>query len=249
MHEKGRQTLLKVKGARIVRRRQSGSAFELVVPEFHLKRGEMVCVVGESGCGKSTLLDFLALVLRPEEIKQFKLTIGDFNLEIDRFWKNGEEKKLSDIRRKHLGYVLQTGGLLPFLSVRQNLLLPSRLNQKKDVKNRLLRLSRQIGIQSLLDEKPKSLSGGQRQRVAILRAVLHRPEIVLADEPTAAVDRKRAQRIIDQFKELSKRQETSIIMVTHDEKLVENVADRWFGFKMEYPRRGLIKSSLYEIHH
>ena len=249
MSYKGKISLLEVEGARIVRKRQSGSAFELVVPEFRLEMGEMVCVVGESGCGKSTLLDFLALVLKPEEIKCFKLTVGDGRLDIDRFWKYGREKELSDIRRQHLGYVLQTGGLLPFLSVRQNLLLPSRLNQKKDVKKRLQRLSTQIGIDNILDEKPKGLSGGQRQRVAILRAILHRPKIVLADEPTAAVDRKRAQRIIDQFKELSAIQETSVIMVTHDEKLVERVADRWFGFEVEYPRKGLIRSHLYEIHH
>ncbi len=248
MSSEEQQLLLKVKGARIVRKRQSGSTFELLVPAFYLKRGEMACVVGESGCGKSTLLDFLALVLRPQEIESFFIFPNNSQqINIGELWNKDNDKDISQVRRRYLGYVLQTGGLLPFLTLRENFYLPIRLNKLKGLSKRIEFFSKILGIYRFLDEKPQSLSGGQRQRAAILRALIHKPLVVFADEPTAAVDRKRALDIINQFKKMAREEMASVVMVTHDRHLVKDVADRWFGFKLDYPSKTLICSTCYEI--
>ncbi len=248
MDNVGLCNLMQIKGAQIVRRRQSGATFELQVPEFSVNAGQMVCVVGESGCGKSTLLDFLALVLRPKLVDSFKIYLDNrYFIDVARLWKRGKDDELAKIRRRYLGYVLQTGGLLPFLTVRQNLALPARLKKESGFEGRISFLAKQIGLEKFLDEKPKGLSGGQRQRAAILRAIIHKPAVIFADEPTAAVDRKRALEIISQFKLLAVRQRAAVVMVTHDRHLVENVADRWFGFNLEYPKRDLILSKCYEM--
>ncbi len=239
--------VLKLEGARIVRKRQSGTTFELLVSEFFVCSGQMTCVVGESGCGKSTLLDFLALVLRPKELVSFNIKRGDEAIDIASMWSNGKDGKLAWVRRHFIGYVLQTGGLLPFLTVRENLMLPARLKGMKGQASKLESMASKMGIGSFLQAKPSTLSGGQRQRVAILRAMMHDPLIILADEPTAAVDRKRALKIIEDFRSLAARQGTAIVMVTHDQELVKDVADRWYSFKLDYPDDGIILSRCFEI--
>ncbi len=215
-------------------REQSGSRFELVLPTFSVARGEFVALVGQSGCGKSTLLDLLALISRPTRAQSYRMHLAGGEVQdIAALWQRQDEQALASIRRRHLGYVLQTGGLLPYLSVRDNLLLPIRLNRLAGGRERILSMSRRFGVEDCLSRLPESLSGGQRQRVAILRALAHAPSIVLADEPTAAVDRGRAFQIVQDFRTLARQEGLAIIMVTHDLDLVRGVADASYGFEVE----------------
>lgn len=217
-----------------VLREQGNSSFELKIPEFSVSPGNFIAVTGESGCGKSTLLDLLALVLRPAIEGEFLFqTESRFATDINALWQYHGEDRLAEIRRSQLGYVPQSGGLLPFLSLRRNVYLPPRLNQQHGFQKRIDHLSEQLGIDTLLDRMPHSLSGGQRQRAAILRAMAHQPDLILADEPTAAVDSVRARRIMAQFHELAQLQNTAIVMVTHDESLVAENCDARYGFVVD----------------
>ncbi len=229
------------------RREQGDSAFELRVPELDLHGGEFVALVGESGCGKSTLLDVLALVLRPTEVDRFTLydRVGSRLVDVGAMWRHDDQDGLARQRRELLGYVLQSGGLLPFLSVRRNIGLPQRL--KSGQGGGLEDLATRMGIAELLERKPASLSGGQRQRVAILRAMAHRPAIILADEPTAAVDRSRARAIMADFRALAKAEGSAIVMVSHDMQLVEEFADRIFTYELESPSNHLTVSTCSEM--
>ena len=207
--------------------------FELEIPRLCIWPGDFVAVVGPSGCGKSTFLDLLGLALKPSRCGVFSMTIGRETMADT--WDIGslDESGLAALRRTHIGYVLQNGGLLPFLSVRENIELTARLNGCRDYGRRTEELAGYLGISDQLGKKPQQLSGGQRQRAAIARSLVHRPAIVLADEPTAAVDRPNAIEIRDQFKKLASQSGTSVLMVTHDEALVRPVVDRMLGFEVE----------------
>ena len=241
-----KDNLLEMKGM-FKSRHQGGATFELSVPAVSLHAGEFIAVVGESGCGKSTLLDILALVLRPPQCERFCLqqpesTEPSNRLDISALWDTLDEKSLANIRRNHLGYVLQTGGLLAFLTVWQNLQLPMRVKGVFQDRIKIDDLVRRMGVEGLLGIKPQFLSGGQRHRVAILRALVHKPAIVLADEPTAAVDKSRARKIVQDFQSLAKDEGTAIVMVTHDQGLVADVADRVFGFEVSQESESMTRS-------
>jgi putative ABC transport system ATP-binding protein len=211
-------------------REKAGQRFELQVPSFVLQPGEFLALIGTSGCGKSTLLDMLALVLRPTSAESFTLHLPH--------WPEPHEVMalpevvLAGVRRAEIGYVLQTGGLLPFLTVRENVMLPCRLNGMGRVDQDIEALVERLGIADQLTKKPQFLSSGQRQRVAIARALSHRPVLVLADEPTAAVDRPTALDICATFRELTQQVGMTLCMVTHDEGLVVDMADRVFSFEV-----------------
>jgi putative ABC transport system ATP-binding protein len=209
-------------------REKAGQRFELEVPSFLMQPGEFLALVGASGCGKSTLLDILALVLRPTSAETFTLHLPHWQ-EPHQVMALSEEA-LAGIRRAEIGYVLQTGGLLPFLTVKDNIMLPCRLKGIGGIEKEFQALVERLGIADQLTKKPQFLSSGQRQRVAIARALIHRPALVLADEPTAAVDRPTAFDIRDTFKELTLQMGMTLCMVTHDEGLVVDMADHVFSF-------------------
>ena len=223
-------------------RAKGGSVFELSVPSLDIRRGEFVAIVGASGCGKSTLLDMLGLVLGPSECREFSLRVGGQNHSLMEMG----EASLARLRRAHLGYVLQTGGLLPFLTVSNNVHLPCRLNAQRDGQGQVTALLERLKIGDQAHKKPQFLSGGQRQRAAIARALAHRPPVVLADEPTAAVDKFTALEIRDQFKELTANLGITLVMVTHDEALVSQTADRMLTFQVESLGEGHTRSTLRE---
>lgn len=214
------------------RRSQGDSVFELRVPELDIPGGQLVAVVGASGCGKSTLLDLLALVMEPTEVQQFQLNPDPElpSIDIADLWESGAEVRLAALRRNHLGYVLQTGGLLPFLTVRENILLPARVKGLPAPHAELVELAERLGLASYLARYPDALSIGQRQRAAILRALLHQPRLVLADEPTAAVDKTRAVQIMAEFHGLARERGVTVVLVTHDLDLITDLADRVYTF-------------------
>ncbi|HWP48357.1 MAG TPA: ABC transporter ATP-binding protein [Candidatus Limnocylindrales bacterium] len=212
----------------VKKREKGGNLFELRIPELILWEGEFIAIVGESGCGKSTLLDMLGLIMRPTRAEEFTVCIPQTGVEHSIM--DLSEGELANIRKSHLGYVLQTGGLLSFLTAKENILLPCSINGMNQVEDHIQTLVMRLKIADQLNKKPQFLSGGQRQRVAIARALAHRPSIVLADEPTAAVDKLTAYEIRDQFKELTRQIGVTLLIVTHDKHLVEGVVDRTFTF-------------------
>jgi putative ABC transport system ATP-binding protein len=158
-------------------------------------------------------------------------------------------KGLAAIRKNAIGYVLQTGGLLPFLSVKENILLPCKLNCLSEQEAGVMELAEYLGIHDQLHKKPQYLSGGQRQRVAIARALAHRPPLVLADEPTAAVDKLTAVEILNKFKEFTIDMGMTVVLVTHDQGLATGATERIFSFQVEkrgldYTRSTVIEGSL-----
>ncbi len=225
-------------------REKGGNRFELIVEEFEIGAGEFAAIIGASGCGKSTLLDMLGLALNPTRADTFTIRIPGRNIEYEIMGRS--EPRLADIRKKHIGYVLQTGGLLPFLTVRENIFLPCAVNGMAGMEDHVDALVKRLKIDDQMPKKPQYLSGGQRQRAAIARALSHRPPIVLADEPTAAVDKPTAQEIIDNFKSLTREMGVTVLMVTHDLQLVEGTADRMFTFAVDKKSDQFTRSVCFE---
>jgi putative ABC transport system ATP-binding protein len=222
---------------------KAGTSFLLRIPELVLHRGEFIAFVGESGCGKTTLLDLLGLILPPTSAGRFNLQFYDDPPEPIA---DATERRLAELRRRHLGYVLQAGGLLPFLSVGENILLAQRMNGFGDPAE-AQSLAEQLGIAGQWRKKPAFLSGGQRQRVAIARALAHGPAVVLADEPTGAVDRVTAREIRDLLQAAARARGATVLVVTHDEGLVAGITDRVFGFQVEKTNPNSVESTLVEI--
>ena len=204
----------------------------MLVPEFQVQPGEFVGIVGSSGCGKSTLLDMLSLIMQPTECSQFSISTDPEISPFDVSRLN--EIELADIRKQYIGYVLQTGGLLPFLTVLENIYLPCEISGGSTFdSNYIQELIQRLKINEQINKKPKFLSGGQRQRAAIARALAHKPKIVLADEPTAAVDHATAVTITEEFKKLTQELGVTLMMVTHDQDLIEKLADRFITFSID----------------
>ncbi|AKJ96892.1 ABC transporter ATP-binding protein [Pseudomonas chlororaphis] len=192
--------------------------YSLVIPRLQLRAGEQLAVVGPSGCGKSTLLDLLALVSAPDQAGRFDFTPANTPLDIARLWRGSGQGALAQLRSQHLGYVLQTGGLLGFLDVRGNIELSRKLLGLKD-DGSVTRLAGQLDIADQLDKKPADLSVGQRQRVSCARALAHGPRLLLADEPTAALDPLNAERVMQLLVAQAREYGVCCVVATHDEAL------------------------------
>ena len=174
---------------------------------FTVEEGEYVAIMGESGSGKTTLLNILAALDRP--------TAGAVRL-AGRNLAGVKERDMAAFRRDNLGFVFQDFNLLDTFSLRDNILLPLVLAGKKypEMEERLEPLARTLGIQELLDKYPYEVSGGQKQRCAVARALITRPQIVLADEPTGALDSRAADSLMDLFAAVNRAGQT-VLMVTH----------------------------------
>jgi len=202
--------------ALVKRRAGAGADFELQVPELRILAGEVVILRGMSGCGKSTLLDILSLALQPDAAGAFSFRPGERPpIDVRRLWREHNFDGLGHLRSAHIGYVLQTGGLLPFLTARENIGLPCDL-LGRDPSDQIIALAQRLGITGQLDRLPRELSVGERQRVAIARALVHRPSVVLADEPTASVDPINAGEILGLFLDLVRQTGVTAIIATHD---------------------------------
>lgn len=193
-----------------------GTEFRLNVPELDIPRGIKLAIIGESGSGKSTLLELLTLLLRPTECERFQFTpvAGETSHDIDSLWRSGAADQLADLRSTHVGYVVQSGGLLPYLSIRDNINLSLKLLQK-ELGGVAEKLAGMLEIGAQLDKLPSMLSVGQYQRATIARALAHQPVILVADEPTAAVDPINADRILSILTELADEFGVTLLMATH----------------------------------
>lgn len=183
---------------------------------FELEKGALIAIIGDSGSGKSTLLHLLAGVDKP--------TSGEIYIQDMDITKLGKEE-LTIFRRRNIGVIYQFFNLILNISVRKNILLPLLLDNKREDKKYFDEIIRTLGIEEKLDRFPKQLSGGEQQRVAIARRLITRPAIILADEPTGNLDRKNSEEISSLFRLVNKRFKSTIIIITHDEK-VANSCDR-----------------------
>ncbi len=182
---------------------------------FTLNKGEFVALVAPSGAGKTTLLMMLGCVLEPTS---GRIEIGS-EVVYDDKWKVKDDREL---RRKKIGFIFQAHYLIPFLNIEENIsLLPYQNGEsKKLVKPRVKELLEYLDMSDKLHSMPSELSGGQNQRIAIARALANEPDIILADEPTAALDRHRAISVVKMLKKITREQNVTIIMVTHDDRLL-----------------------------
>lgn len=201
----------------VVRDRASeGVTFRLRVPSLQIMQGEKIALIGESGCGKSTLLDMLAFIAQPSDIAAFRFRPEqeDEAVDVGQMWKRRQMNDLGELRKRHIGYVMQTGGLLPYLTVRENMSLTrSVLGMPAD--DTVESLAGELGIARHLDKLPDTLSVGERQRVAIGRALAHQPPIVIADEPTASVDPFAAEKIMSLFIGLAEERNITVVVASH----------------------------------
>ena len=174
---------------------------------FSIEKGEFVAIMGESGSGKTTLLNILASLDRP--------TSGEVLLEGKNIV-HLTEKEISAFRRKNLGFVFQDFNLLDTFSLKDNIMLPLVLSGKtySEMAPKMMELSRRLSIEKLLEKYPYEVSGGQKQRAAIARALITEPKIILADEPTGALDSRAAAGVMDLFESINREGQT-ILMVTH----------------------------------
>ena len=181
--------------------------------DLTVKEGEFVSVVGESGSGKSTLMNIIGALDRPTE--------GSYCLRGTDVTK-AKDKQLSDIRNREIGFVFQTYNLISKTSALKNVELPMLYagKSKKERSEKAKELLKLVGMEDRMSHKPDELSGGQKQRVAIARAVANDPAIILADEPTGALDSETGHKIMDIFHKLHERGKT-IVLITHSKELAE----------------------------
>lgn len=180
--------------------------------DFYINAGEMVAVIGPSGSGKSTFLTIAGLLQQP--------TNGTIIIDNDDVSKLSEKQR-AKLRLKKIGFILQSSNLVPFLKVKDQFKLLDKVNKDHIETAEFQSQVKQLGLENVLNQFPAELSGGQRQRVAILKAMYTNPSLILADEPTASLDGKRAVEVIQMIRTIVKDSNKAAIVVTHDTRLLE----------------------------
>ncbi len=183
---------------------------------FEIHKGELVALVAPSGAGKTTLLMMLGCVTDPTS---GKIWLGKKIVWDEKRWSIKDPRR---IRREQIGFIFQAHYLIPFLNVIENVVLLPETNDipQEKTRQKAMELLEYFGIAEKANAMPSQLSGGQNQRVAIARALANTPQIVLADEPTAALDIQRSVDVMKMLKKIAKEQNVAIIMVTHDERML-----------------------------
>ena len=200
--------------------------------DFKVSEGEFVAIMGESGSGKTTLLNILAALDRP--------TDGDVYLK-GKSLREIKEKDITVFRRENLGFVFQEFELLANFNNQDNILLPLVLANFKyqDMMERLIPIAKALGIEGLLKKYPYEISGGQKQRVAVARALINRPKLILADEPTGALDSRSSDELLGIFEKINHSGQT-ILMVTHSVKAAS------YASRVLFIKDGIIFHELYK---
>ncbi|MRC15261.1 ATP-binding cassette domain-containing protein [Bacillus thuringiensis] len=179
-----------------------------------VKAGEFIGIVGPSGSGKSTLLSIAGALLSPSK--------GDIYIREQNITQLSE-KEMTDIRLKKIGFIFQFANLVPYLNVKEQLLYIAKLKKesKQESEKRADHLLAAFGLGERKNHYPNQLSGGEKQRVAIARAFMNNPDLILADEPTASLDSKRAREVVEMMKREVKESQKAAIMITHDERMLD----------------------------
>ncbi|MGJ1431872.1 ABC transporter ATP-binding protein [Sphingobacterium spiritivorum] len=186
--------------------------------DLEVDKGEIVTIVGASGAGKSTLLHIIGTLDRPEsgEVWIDGVKVSGLN-----------EKKLSAFRNKHIGFVFQFHHLLPEFTALENVCIPAFINgvSKKDAETNAMQLLEMLGVAHRAGHKPSAMSGGEQQRVSVARALINKPSIVLADEPSGNLDSENAAALHQLFFDLRDKIQQTFVIVTHNDELA-NISDR-----------------------
>lgn len=200
-----------------------GSVEVLKSVDLNIQKGEVVAIAGPSGSGKSTLLHILGTLDKPD-----KGSVVMNGQDLGALWGN----KLSDFRNRHIGFVFQFHHLLPEFSAIENVCIPGWLarRSKSQVRNEAKELLELMGLSHRMENKPNQLSGGEQQRVAVARALINRPDIVFADEPTGNLDTAHARELHQLFFDLRKQFQQTFLIVTHNEELA-GLSDRVLHMK------------------
>lgn len=192
--------------------RRFGSAHAVEVLEdlnLELDEGERVAVMGASGSGKTTLLHLAAGMDTPDA--------GEVKID-GRALSSLPEPQRTRFRARFIGLIFQDFNLIDSLTVRENIELPLWLNEKREKSHRITELAEELGIEALLGRLPEKLSGGEKQRVAIARALVHRPALLLADEPTGSLDQNTAEGVLRLFDRITRQHNVTMLMVTHNDE-------------------------------
>lgn len=183
-----------------------------------IERGDFMIITGKSGSGKSTLMYILSGLEEP--------TKGSVTFEGVDIYKLSDDA-ISKYRRTKIGFVFQFYNLIPSLTIKDNILLPQIIDSKKiNIGEKLYSIINDMGINDILDKYPYMLSGGQQQRVAIARALAINPDIIFADEPTGNLDSEMGEKIMNLFEMLNKKYKKTIVIVTHDNAIIEHYGNR-----------------------
>ena len=181
---------------------------------LEINKGEFICLVGESGSGKSTLLSIISTLLKPTKGELFFENLNYKNI-----------KDIDDFRKTNIGFIFQFHYLINYLTVKENI----KLANEKATENEIHNLLKILRIDNLSNKYPNEISGGQRQRVSIARALINKPKVIIADEPTGNLDSKNSLNVFEIFKKLSQDQVT-IIVATHDKNLAQ-IANKIYEVK------------------
>ncbi len=213
-----------VEGHDLTKRFGTGDATVVAIDsvDIAIEESELVMIMGDSGCGKTTLISLLGCILTPDT--------GE--LRIDGEPINPEVQDMSVIRREKIGFVFQLFHLLPYLTALENVMVAMDLarTHTTEAESRATALLTQVGLSERLHHRPAQLSGGEKQRVSFARALANRPKIIFADEPTANLDSRQSDNLMNLIQELRQEHQTTIAIVTHHEGLKEN-ADRVIQMK------------------
>ena len=201
------------------------SAAEIVAVnqvDISIQMGELVMFMGDSGCGKTTLISLLGCILTPDE--------GE--LRINQKLVDYENDNLSLIRRRDIGFVFQLFNLIPYLTALENVMLAMDISNIRgfEAEKRAEKLLARVGLKHRVNHRPGQLSGGEKQRVSFARALANKPKIIFADEPTANLDSRQSQNLMELVRELRQDNQTTIAIVTHHQELRKN-ADRVIHMK------------------
>lgn len=199
----------------------SGDMLEIIKGiDFSVKKGDTISIVGMSGAGKTTFLHLLGLLDTP--------TSGSISY-FDKDLTNFKEEELASFRNKNIGFVFQFHYLLPEFTAIENAVMPLIIRgiPFKEAKEKGMELFKKVNLEARANHKPGQLSGGEQQRVAVIRAFIGEPAIILADEPTGNLDKKNAHNIAELFLKLNEEQNTSIVLVTHNDELASMMQIRY----------------------
>ncbi|MYB93880.1 ABC transporter ATP-binding protein [Candidatus Poribacteria bacterium] len=213
-----------VEGIGLTKRFGTGDATVVAVDavDIRIEESELVMLMGDSGCGKTTLISLLGCILTPDD--------GELRIDDEPIHTVSED--LSIIRREKIGFVFQLFHLLPYLTALENVMVAMDIASTKtdEAESRATELLTQVGLIDRLHHRPAQLSGGEKQRVSFARALANRPKIIFADEPTANLDSRQSDNLMNLIQELRREHQTTIAIVTHHEGLKKN-ADRVIQMK------------------
>lgn len=181
-----------------------------------IEKGEIVCIMGPSGSGKSTILNMIGCLDKPDS---GEIVVGNSKItELSR-------DKLAEIRANKIGFIFQSFNLIPVMNIYENIEFPLHIKSEKltakEREIRIMKLIDEVGLREYIKHKPDELSGGQRQRVAIARALVTNPEIILADEPTANLDSKTAESILELMAKINREEKVTFVFSTHDPSITK----------------------------